>query len=146
MTNKTTPRGLRNNNPGNIRINSDKFQGEIIPSQDKAFKQFTSMAYGYRAMFVTLNTYRKRGLNTIEKIISQWAPPNENHTQVYIGKVAEWSGVPKDKALTESSGGDYIKIVAAMSQMENGVPADLADLKRGFELQTYIRLNFKLDN
>lgn len=131
-------RGLRNNNPGNIRINSDKFQGEIIPSTDSAFKQFSSMAYGYRAMFITLNTYRKRGLNTIEKIIGRWAPPNENHTQVYIDKVSEWSGVPKDKILSEISGQDYINIVAAMSRMENGVPADMSDVKRGFELQTNI--------
>lgn len=35
---KELPRGLRNNNPGNIRINNDLFQGEIRPSKDKSFK------------------------------------------------------------------------------------------------------------
>lgn len=44
-----TARGLRNNNPGNIRINDDLFQGEVRPSKDKSFKQFETMAYGYRA-------------------------------------------------------------------------------------------------
>lgn len=48
-----TPRGLRNNNPGNIRLSSTKYQGEVQPSQDTAFKQFESMAYGYRAIFRT---------------------------------------------------------------------------------------------
>ena len=43
-------RGLRNNNPGNIRRDRDKWQGEIVPSQDQSFKQFSSMAYGYRAL------------------------------------------------------------------------------------------------
>lgn len=41
---KKVTRGLRNNNPGNIRINTDVFQGEITPSKDKSFKQFRSMA------------------------------------------------------------------------------------------------------
>ena len=43
------PRGLRNNNPGNIRNSSTVWVGEITPSKDKSFKQFKSMAYGYRA-------------------------------------------------------------------------------------------------
>ena len=64
-------RGLRNNNPGNIEKNRDKFQGEIIPSQDKRFKQFKSMAYGYRAMFVTQQTYLKEyKRDTVKKIIT----------------------------------------------------------------------------
>lgn len=45
MKKNNLPRGLRNNNPGNIRINDDLFQGEIRPSKDKSFKQFTTMAY-----------------------------------------------------------------------------------------------------
>ena len=55
MKKNNLPRGLRNNNPGNIRINDDLFQGEIRPSKDKSFKQFTTMAYGYRAMFKILS-------------------------------------------------------------------------------------------
>ena len=55
------PRGLRNNNPLNIRHSADSFQGEI-KGEDKAFKTFISMAYGYRAAFVTLATYLSRGL------------------------------------------------------------------------------------
>lgn len=44
-------RGLKNHNPGNIRQSATKYIGEVRPSQDKSFKQFSSMAYGYRAMF-----------------------------------------------------------------------------------------------
>ena len=49
MRNSSLPRGLRNNNPGNIRRNSDVFQGEKT-SSDKEFKQFKSMAYEYRTI------------------------------------------------------------------------------------------------
>lgn len=133
-------RGLKNNNPGNIEQNQDKFQGEVKPSQDVRFKQFLSMAYGYRAIFVTLHTYlTKYHRNTIEKIIKAWAPPNENHTQVYIDSVVKWSGVPKDKALTENSGQDYKNIVAAMSRMENGITANMGEVEAGFKLQDRIK-------
>lgn len=132
-------RGYKNCNPGNIRINKDKFQGEVIPSQDKSFKQFKNMAYGYRAVFAILDTYRKQGLDTIVKIIGRWAPPNENDTQGYINSVVKWSGVAKDKVLTEYSGADYIQIVAAMSRMENGIEASMPDVIAGFNLQNRIK-------
>lgn len=132
-------RGLLNKNPGNIEKNSDVFQGEIVPSRDPRFKEFRTMAYGYRAIFVTLDTYRKRGLNTIEKIITTWAPPIENNTESYISCVEKWSGVSRDKMLNEYSGQDYMMIVAAMSRMENGVVADMADVKAGFKLQNRIK-------
>ena len=132
-------RGYKNCNPGNIERSKDVFQGEVVPSQDKRFKQFQNMAYGYRAMFVTLDTYRKRGLDTIEKIVSSWAPPVENHTDLYISSVERWSGVPRDKRLTQFSGEDYIQIVAAMSRMENGIAADMADVLTGFAKQDRIK-------
>lgn len=132
-------RGYKNCNPGNIEQNSDVFQGEVIPSQDKRFKQFKTMAYGYRAMFVTLDTYRKRGHDTINKIINAWAPSVENHTKQYIECVEKWSGVPRDKILTDFSGDDYIAIVAAMSRMENGIPADMGDVLAGFAKQDRIK-------
>ena len=132
-----TSRGLRNNNPLNIRINKDVFIGEKIPSTDSAFKQFKDMAHGYRAAFVTLATYNDRGHNTIHKIISKWAPPNENNTNGYMDKVAKWSGIDMFKILHKKGNKeDYIAIVAAMSRVENGVVANLDEVRKGFELQT----------
>jgi hypothetical protein len=133
------PRGLRNNNPLNIRHNADVFQGEI-KGKDKSFKSFETMPYGYRAAFVTLATYLSRGWNTIEKIITHWAPPTENNTEGYIQKVKKYSGVPRDKELTVADGADYILIVAAMSFVENGQNADISQVKAGFNLQTKIKL------
>ena len=85
MAEKKIPRGFRNNNPGNIRINRDLFQGEIRPSQDKSFKQFETMAYGYRAIFRILrNYYNNYKLETICKMIGRWAPENENDTDSFL--------------------------------------------------------------
>ncbi len=135
-----TPRGIRNNNPLNIRHSADVFQGEI-KGNDKSFKTFSSMPYGYRAAFVTLHTYlTKYGLNTIEKIITRFAPPNENNTKAYIATVAKYSGVAADEALTATSGDKYILIISAMSFVENGVNADISQIKAGFNLQTKITL------
>lgn len=134
------PRGLRNNNPLNIRHNADRFQGEIKPGTDKSFKTFSSLAYGYRTAFVTLATYLSRGWNTIEKIVSHWAPPTENNTAKYIEAVEKYSGVPRNKTLTAADGADYILIVAAMSFVENGVNADINQVKAGFALQIKITI------
>ena len=133
------PRGLRNNNPLNIRHNADVFQGEI-QGNDKSFKTFSTMPYGYRAAFVTLATYHSRGWNTIEKRISRWAPPIENDTEKYIANVEKWSGVPRNQILTAADGADYIMIVAAMSFMENGRNADISEVKAGFALQNKITM------
>lgn len=132
-------RGLRNNNPLNIRNSRDLFRGEI-KGKDKSFKTFSSLSYGYRAGFVTIGTYLSRGWNTIEKIISHWAPPSENNTKNYIAKVEKWSGVPRNKKLTAIDGADYILIVAAMSFVENGQNANITIVKEGFNLQTKIKM------
>ena len=67
-------RGLSNRNPGNIRQSAVRYKGEVRPSRDPAFKQFESMPWGYRAIFILLDTYRIRhGLETIRGMISRWA-------------------------------------------------------------------------
>lgn len=130
------PRGLRNNNPGNIRQNSDNFLGEIKPSADSAFKQFESIEYGYRAMFVTLNTYQKRyGLSTIRAMISRWAPAKDNNdTEAYIRAVSSESGVPENSRITSTNKDVMVPIVAAMSRVENGVEANITEVQRGWDL------------
>jgi hypothetical protein len=132
---KCKPRGLRNNNPGNIRQNSIRYSGEIQPSKDAAFKQFQSMAYGYRAMFVVLHTYaRKYGIDTIERMISRYAPANENHTQAYIDAVSAESGVSPTSHLTSTNADVMIPIVAAMSRVENGEAAVMSEVEAGWKM------------
>lgn len=133
-------RGLRNHNPLNIRKSGDRFKGEVVPSSDAAFKQFESDAYGYRAAFVILSSYLKCGKNNIVKIVASWAPSADgNNTASYIANVEKRSGVDRFQPLTIYSGRDYISIVAAMSQSENGVPAVMEDVEAGFALQNRLR-------
>lgn len=135
MAKKNLPRGLRSCNPGNIRKNSIVYAGEIVPSQDDEFKQFVTMAYGYRAMFVLLYTYQRRyDLDTVAKMIARYAPENENHTKAYIDAVAERSGVPANGHITATNGDVMIPIVAAMSAVENGEEAKMHDVEEGWKL------------
>ncbi len=135
MKTTTLPRGYRNNNPGNIRTNNDLFQGEIRPSRDREFKQFETMAHGYRAMFrILYNYYKHYHLDTIRKMITRWAPPGENHTETYINNVSEWSGIQADAPIDVNNREQMTRIVAAMSKMENGRDADMADVITGWIL------------
>lgn len=94
--------GYKQNNPGNIRNSGAAFDGE--KQSPNAFKAFTSMAWGYRAMAVLLYTYySKYGDNTIRKLITRYAPPNENSTGNYVSFVSQFTGINADKPLTKSS-------------------------------------------
>ena len=69
-------RGLRNNNPGNIRKSATAWQGLSPTQTDASFFQFISPEYGIRALATILGTYMKNyGLVTVSDIISRWAPP-----------------------------------------------------------------------
>ena len=128
-------RGLRNNNPGNIRRSKVRYKGEVRPSSDPEFKEFSSMAYGYRAMFVLLDTYRSRyGLTTIRQMLNRYAPPTENFTNGYVRFVADYSGVMPDEQIDTRAEMDMIPIVSAMSKIENGVAAKRADVEAGWRL------------
>lgn len=127
-------RGISNCNPGNIRISKVKYLGEVTPSKDKAFKQFSTMAWGYRAMFVLLHTYSKNGYKTIRQMINRYAPPIENHTENYIKFVAERAKVFADVEVDTTDPAEMIPVVSAMSQMENGVPAVTEQVQDGWKL------------
>ena len=118
-------RGLRNCNPGNIRRSATRYKGET-KSSDPAFKAFESMPWGYRAMFVLLHTLRE--------MISRYAPPTENHTENYIRSVATQAQVSPDEALDTRNGNTMIPIVAAMSRVENGTPAQMDEVRAGWDL------------
>lgn len=127
-------RGLRNNNPLNIRLSgTTRWQGEIRPSSDRSFCQFESMAYGYRAALKLLQNYSKlNGCHTIRTMVSRWAPPSENDTRSYIATVVKLTGIDPDKQINVSNKRQMCALVAAMSQVENGVPAVMADVEAGW--------------
>lgn len=128
------PRGLRNRNPGNIRRSSVRYKGET-ESRDAAFKAFHSMAWGYRAMFVLLHTYRVRhGIATLRGMIARWAPPAENDTEAYLRTVVRRSGVDPDTEIDTRDRSAMTCIAAAMAHVENGTEPDAAEIAAGWRL------------
>lgn len=118
-------RGIRNNNPGNIRKGSKKiWLGEVWPSQDSAFSQFMTMAYGVRALLIDLVNKHKNGYNTVQKIIFRYAPPTENYSARYAKYVADAMGltVTEPFAMTEVN---LLKFAKAVAKFENGNAAAL---------------------
>lgn len=134
MENKL-PRGLRNCNPGNIRITTDKWLGLREEQTDKEFFQFEEMRWGYRALIRTLQNYRcKHGLQTIAEMIGRWAPHTENNTSGYISRVCKEMQVPSSYVPNVEDKGTMCALAAAISEVENGVPAVMSEIEEGWAL------------
>ena len=128
-------RGLRNNNPGNIRLGNFRYKGERAKSSDSAFRQFESVEWGYRAMFVLLHTYAtKRGCRTLRAMINRYAPPTENFTEGYLRCVTNATHLSPDEPISTTDGAVMTAIVAAMSAVENGIKATMGEVWRGWVL------------
>lgn len=128
-------RGLKNCNPGNIRRSATRYKGEVHPSRDLDFKEFSSLPWGYRAVFVLLHTYRVRyGLQSVEEMITRWAPPSENRTGQYVRYVAEAVGVAPGDAIETLDEGAMLSFAAAVSEVENGEPACMEEVRAGWRL------------
>ncbi|WP_162287016.1 structural protein [Pantoea stewartii] len=122
MTGGNNSRGIRNNNPGNIRW-GDEWKGLVPEGQrtDKSFCQFVAPEFGIRAMIIILRNYQsKHGLKTITGIIKRWAPPNENDTQAYIRSVAQATGTDADKPIDLTDSRKLFPLLQAIIRHENG--------------------------
>jgi hypothetical protein len=111
------PLGLRNNNPGNLRATSDQWQGMIGTNQ--GFVQFKDISYGIRALAIDLAGDIREGKNTIEALITEFAPPSENDTRAYINAVATYTGIGWDQTLNPNSD-TLVKLIRAITNVELG--------------------------
>lgn len=132
---RNLPRGIRNNNPLNIRI-GNVWLGEVTEPSDNDFEQFVSMLYGLRAAMVLMRRYyyhyRRR---TVAAIVSAWAPPAENNTQAYIDKVCALTGFCPDAELVYEKS-VITRLVAAMVVVECGARYTVTDalLDKAFDM------------
>lgn len=138
---KVMTRAYINNNPGNIVKTYDSkgyqtFWSGEIPGKDTRFKTFKSMAYGYRALIINLQSYIKSGTNTIESIINKWAPPVENNTEGYKQRVANETGISRTTPIPSTDYKILASIAAAISQVESGIPANHDDIQAGVKIMT----------
>lgn len=116
-TSSSLPRGVRNNNPGNIR--GGNFQG-ITGKDADGFDVFDSSVSGLRALFLNLKNYGAAGFNTVRKIVNRWAPPAENLTDVYAQNVSLQTGYALDQALDLNDRDVARAIGLAIIRQENG--------------------------
>ncbi len=128
-------RGIRNNNPLNIRKNDIHWKGLKENQMDRSFFQFKEMYWGYRATIKILKTYQtKYGLCSLSEMIKRWAPPLENNTENYITVVSQRSGVTRTENIDLSNKDLVVRIVEAMTYVENGKAGDVEAIKKGYDL------------
>ena len=133
------PRGIRNNNPLNIR-KGNNWKGERPVQKDKAFEEFQTMQFGIRAGFIILRKYITgyNGLcakrNTITKIIQRWAPPSENATQNYIDFVAKDMGISPHQTIAFGNRSLMVSLVYAMIFVECGQRVDKNVIESAYDM------------
>ena len=133
-----TPRGIRNNNPLNIR-KGNNWQGERPVQTDQAFEEFQSLEFGLRAGFIIIRNYMKKRppCDTVAKIISRWAPTNENNTTAYIREVCRRSGIDADQRLKFEEKNKLCRIVQAMCWVECGQEVSFGRIENAYALVNY---------
>lgn len=126
-------RGLRNNNPLNIRrVAGISWKGQRATQTDKAFVQFETIEWGLRAAYCILRTYRnKYKAVCIEDIITRWAPPTENDTRRYICDCCRLTGFGGKERLAEK---DWPQLVKAMARIECGAILSEEIIEQGYKL------------
>ena len=132
------PRGIRNHNPLNIRRSKDQWKGMAKAQNDRAFVQFKSLEFGWRAAFylLTRTYYHKYRLYTIRGIVSRWAPSSENDTSAYIANVSRLTGIDPDEpiGIPSEKPSRWMMVGVAMAIQENGTSSlDYFAMLRGWE-------------
>src|SRR5690606_5518076 len=139
------PRGIRNNNPGNLVKTDSTWLGEIA-GDDSRFATFEKPEYGIRAMAKQLSLYQSRdGLRTVDEIINKWAPPNENPATVqgtYQAAVAKALGVTPQDPIDLSDPKVLRGLVTSMLTVENGKnPYDDSVIDAGISMMPLTQLS-----
>ncbi|HBQ8715079.1 TPA: hypothetical protein L9S16_003671 [Klebsiella pneumoniae] len=114
------PRGIRNNNPGNLEASSSNpWVGQT--GSDGRFAKFETPEHGIRALGRNLISYQRQGIDTVGEIINRWAPPSDNNdTAAYIKAVCAQLGVTANQPLDASNPDTLQALCAAIIKHENG--------------------------
>jgi hypothetical protein len=125
----TRPRGIRNANPLNIEYNrANDWRGQI--GHDGRFVIFDDPVNGYRAAARIVDSYGRRGIETVRDIVTTWAPPVENKTSDYIAAVESISGLDADSI--PNTPDKLAALFEAMTYIENGEqPYSMDTIKAG---------------
>lgn len=143
MKKNTTPsasiRGIRNNNPFNLKKGST-WKGERPDQADPTFEEFTSMEMGIRAGLKLIRNHvtgfggKRKPMNSIAKLIAVWAPPTENNTVEYVRTVSRLSGIPKTRTIFPDDRRAILAIAKAMTRVECGVDIPMSYFESAYDL------------
>jgi hypothetical protein len=104
----SSPIGLRNNNPGNIRSGN-------------GFAEYATPQAGLNALGKNLVAYQdKHGINTVSGIVNRWAPPSENNTGSYVADVSKQTGFGANQQLDLHNPAVLAPLISAITKHENG--------------------------
>lgn len=123
----TSPRGIRNHNPGNIIRTTIQWDGASDdPRLDDKFVCFDAPVMGLRCLAKILLTYTtKHKLKTVRAIIDRFAPSSENDTDSYVRHVCKILSVkPLQKLQINDSNIQLVHLMQAIVNHENGPPAE----------------------
>jgi len=131
-----TPRGIRNFNPGNLRL-GQPWLGLVKNPEEKQFCTFESAAFGIRALCRLLMTYHRPveqkgyGLNTVRDIIDRYAPDIENDTSAYVYHVAERLDVGINQTIDLTDPAVMHELISAIILHENGINPYTTEIRDG---------------
>lgn len=132
--NRYVPRGIRNNNPLNIRI-GNVWLGEVPNPDDPEFEQFVHMKYGLRAAFVLLRRYiRHYHRDTVSLIVAAWAPSAENKTRDYITAVSNLMAIDSHKKLCYEDKAEICCLIESMAYVETGRHLDMKLIELAYDI------------
>lgn len=138
-TEKKIPRGIRNNNPLNIRKGCC-WKGERPNQTDKQFEQFISLEWGIRAAFKLLRNHisgfkgTRPKMNTYRKIITMWAPPSENATEEYINYVCRQCQAQPSDIIDPDNRKQMVWLAREMAFVECGQYIDMQKFESAWDL------------
>lgn len=135
MEEKQEPRGIRNNNPLNIRyVEKNNWQGRVRHKRDPQFEEFKYMYWGYRAAFLILYKYMTfYNLRTPFQICARWAPIlDNNNPSEYAKFVCKRMGCGLNDELNFRNPLQMIRLAAAMTEMENGKEVNWTTIRTGY--------------
>lgn len=115
------PRGLRNNNPGNIEDGAFAKSQPGYKGSDGRFAIFETADAGQAAQAALLQSYGSRGINTISAAVNRWAPKSDgNDSTAYANYVASRLGVSADTPIDLTNPKNARALATVMAEFENG--------------------------
>lgn len=130
-----TARGIRQNNPGNIRPGKSRWLGELAPVDN--YCVFDTPENGLRALALQLLIYEdKHDLHSIRDYIYRWAPPSDNNdTEAYVLAVADHVGFDQREVYDLHDPVKLALLVEAICIRENG-PSPYTDAQLATAVST----------